>query len=456
MKPNKKQIDESLKYSVIEGSANSVKNGIVDNYIIPFAMLLGAGNQMIGLISSLPPTIGYITQIFSTKIIRFFKSKKNSCRLFKFLSSLFWIPIMLIPFIFTNGIWWLLLFLTIRMMLLLIDSTIWSSWISDIVPRNIRGSFFGKRNIFGNITSFIASLIAGWILGIIDNVYGFIIIFSIAFIFSLISNFYLGKIVEIPIRKKHKKLFNFKHFIDGINQHSNYSNFVLFKTLMNFAIYIVAPFWIVFVLRDLNIGYFWYAISIAVYMIVNTLSQKYWGHLSDRFGDKKIMFVCALLLPFTGLIMVFVTNLWQLMIERIFSAFVFSGFFLTSFNYLLDVSPQEDNSTFIANHNLFAGLGAAVAPLIGGILIGPLSTITLLGLGGIQSLFFLAFILRFVVAGTMMGRLHSIRVKKNIAFRNIFLKATFTYPLESIKHEFNYVARNIHRWENKFRPTTKK
>ena len=449
--PTKKDIDKSLKYSIADATANSVKNGIITNYIVPFAMFLGAGSEMIGFITSLPELFGIFAQMSTTKIIKRLKSKKYTCRIFKLISNLFWIPIMLIPFLFENGVYWLLLFLVIRMAILQINSTAWASWISDIVPKKIRGSFFGKRNMYANAGSFVATTLAGWLLGMFNNAYGFIIIFSIAFIANIVSNYYLGKIIERPIKKHPKVRFSYKHFLHGIKYHSNYSNFVLYRTLMLFSIQIVAPFWIVYVLKDLNIGYMWYGISIGVFAVVNIISQKYWGKMTDRFGDKKIMFVCSFLVPFAALIMVFITNLPQLMIERIFSGFVYAGLETASFNYLLNASPEDDSSTFIANYKLFAGLGSALGPITGGILIAFFADSIMLGLGAIQALFLISFFLRFIVASAMVTRVHSIRVKKNIAFRNIFLKTAIVYPLESIKNEFSYITHNIYKWEDKFK-----
>lgn len=450
-KLTKKEIDKSLKYSIAEGSANSIKDGIEGNYIIPFALLLGATNEFIGILTSLPEMFGIFVQTISSKLIKKTKSKKLANRITKFIGNLFWIPIILIPLLFSNGLLWLLLFLCIRVAFSQIDDTIWCSWMADIVPNRIRGSFFGKRNMFLNTFSFIASLLAGWFLGIVHNLYGFMIIFSIAFSVNFISIYLIGKISEMPYSHNHKKRFSFKHFIYGIKNHSNYSNFVLYRTIMNFSIHISAPFWIVYVLKNMNIGYFWYAVAIGVYMIVNIISQRYWGKMIDVFGEKKIMFVCAFMLPFTALMMIFITSVSTLMIERIFAGFAFSGFHLASFNYLLSASPQEDSPTFIANYKVFAGFGASLGPLVGGFLAAFFADKIIVGLGALQMLFLIAFVLRLSTTSFMLTRLHSLRVRKRIAFRNVFLKTTVIYPVYGMLHSSEYLIHSIHRWEHTFK-----
>ena len=449
--PTRKEIDKSLKYSIAEGSVNSIKDGIEGNYIIPFALMLGATNEMIGMLSSIPDMIGITVQTLTTKLIKMTKSKKLANRTIKTIGNMFWLPIILIPLLFTNGFLWLMVFMCIRAIFSQIDDTIWASWMADIVPKKIRGTFFGKRNMFLNTTSFIASFLAGWILGLVENPYGFMIIFSIAFIANFISIYLIGKISEMPDHREHKIKFSFKHFIWGIKNHSNYSNFVLYRTIMNFSIQIAAPFWVVYVLRNLNIGYFWYAISIVVYMIANVLSQRYWGKMIDTFGEKKIMFVCAFMIPFAALMMIFITNISTLMVERVFSGFVFSGFHIASFNYLLSASPREDCSTFIANYKVFAGLGGTLGPLVGGLLAAAFADKIIIGLGALQMLFLIAFILRFTATSIFLTRVHSLRIRRHIAFRNVFLKTAIVYPAYGMLHSVEYVVHSLHRWEDSFK-----
>ncbi|MBU3897222.1 MAG: MFS transporter [Nanoarchaeota archaeon] len=450
-KPTKKEIEKSLKNSIMDGVTDSAKNGITDNYKIPFALAMGASNQMIGLLSALPDLFGIIFQAFSKQIIQKFGSKKKACNYNIFISRLFWIPMILIPFLFENGIWWFLLFLCIQGIFTQISATAWFSWIADIVPKNIRGRYFGKRNMLSNLAAFLASLWAGWMLGIMNSFYGFALIFGVSMIFGFLSNYYLSKMIDTPIKTHPKISFSFNHFIHGINHHSNYSNFVLFKTLMAFAIQISSPFWIVYVLKDMNIGYEWYAISLAVYVLADTLSQRYWGRMTDRFGDRKIMFVCAVLIPFGALAMLFVNNIPILMVERIFSAFVFAGFSIASFNYLLNVSPEEDSPTFIANYRFFAGIGSCIGPIVGGILATILVTTPFLTLSALQTLFLIAFALRMVVALAMINRVHSIGKGKHLKFRNVFIKTAIFYPILALRHDIEFLSHSIHKWEVKFK-----
>ncbi|MDD5416816.1 MAG: MFS transporter [Candidatus Aenigmarchaeota archaeon] len=451
MKLKQKDIKKSLKYSVLDGVNDAAKNGITDNYKIPFALALGASNEMVGLLSSLPDLFGIIVQAFSKKIIKKFGSKKAACNINLMISRLFWIPMILIPFLFQNGVWWFLLFLCIQGIFTQIANTAWFSWIADIVPQKIRGTYFGKRNMISNVAAFFATLWAGWFLGIMNNFYGFAIIFAVSMIFGFLSSYYLNKMVDTPIKAHPKVTFSFKHFIHGINHHSNYSNFVLFKTLMAFAIQLASPFWIVYVLRDMNIGYEWYAISLAVYFVVDTLSQRYWGRMTDRFGDRKIMFVCALLVPFGALIMLFINSIPMLMIERVLSAFVFAGFNIASFNYLLNVSPSDDSPTFIANYRFFAGIGSSMGPIVGGVLATFLVTSPFFTLSALQTLFLIAFALRMTIAIGMINRVHSIGKGKYLKFRNVFIKTVVFYPMLSIKHDMNYIIHSISKAEDKFK-----
>lgn len=68
--------ENSKKLSIQEGSGYGVMNGFGLRYITPYALALGASNTIIGLLSSLPPFLGTLSQIQSSKLIEKVQRKK--------------------------------------------------------------------------------------------------------------------------------------------------------------------------------------------------------------------------------------------------------------------------------------------------------------------------------------------------------------------------------------------
>jgi len=448
-----RKTNKALKNSIKDGAANSVTDGLTGVYTTPYALSLGAGNTEIGFLSSIPKLFTMILQPFIGNYIES-KSRKNVTRKLSFISKSSWIPILLIPFLlFNEKIFLLIILLTVSQVAASISSTAWTCWMGDIVPEKIRGRYFGKRNMIISSVSFFTTLIGGWILGLTNDIFGFSTIFFLAFLFGMLSVYYLGKIPDVdykkPSHKGHKISLHSYDFLKNFRRYGNFSNFTIHMALLGFAVNIASPFFVVYMLQNLRIGYEWFAIITAIEILTAILSQRYWGKLSDKIGDRIVMTACNILIVFYPFFWLFARNQYHLMLIGIFSGFAWSGFDLSSFNYLLDVTPPEKRPIYISNYKMLHGISLFLGPLIGGFLAQLFSNSTFLWFSGLQILFFLSFILRGVFSSYSLPRMKEARIKATevLPIRHIFLKVVAVYPARGIVHEMQHIDYCLTCWE---------
>jgi MFS family permease len=440
----KKQVDKALKNSIKDGAAYSAMDGIISTYSTPFALALGANNAEIGLLSSIPNFFITLFQPFTGKFIEK-RSRKIVCQTLSLVQKLIWLPIILMPFFF-GKVWLFIALVTLSSVVLSFANTAWSSWIGNMVPENIRGRYFGKRNMIQSAFSFSTTLIAGWILGLMNNLFGFSIVFFLAFIFGLVSYFYLTRIPEASYKSEHDgKSLSVLDILKNFKKYSNFYPFTLHMSLFSFAVNIASPFFTVYMLSIMHIGYDWYAIVVATEVLIRIFLHRYWGKLSDRFGDRTIMTLCNILIVFYPFFFLFVTNTFQLILISIFSGIAWSGFDLTTFNYLLDVTPPEKRPSYIANYKFIVGISLFLGPLIGGLLSQYFVNTTILWLSGLQIVFLMSFILRGITTAYGIPKLKEVRAKRVLPVSNVFLKAFAVYPVRGITHDLVYAE---HRFEN--------
>ena len=446
----KKQVNKALKNSIKDGSAYSAMDGITSTYSTPFALALGASNAEIGILSSVPNLFITLSQPFTGKYIEK-RSRKAVCQNLSLIQRLIWLPILLIPLFFLKeGVWLFIVLLTLSHFILSFANTAWSSWMGKLVPERVRGSYFGKRNTIQSVFSFFTALLAGWILGLTKSLLGFSIIFFLAFIFGLISYFYLTKIPETSYKLENKKRsLNILKFIKEFKKYSNFYPFTIHMSLLSFAVNIASPFFTVYMLNIMGIGYEWYAIVVATEVLVRIFMQRYWGKLSDKFGDKNIMALCNVLIVFYPFFWLFVSNVLQLILISIFAGIAWSGFDLTTFNYLLDITPPDRRPSYIANYKMVVGISLFLGPLIGGFLSQYISNLTIFWLNGLQILFLLSFILRGITTAYGLPRLKEVRAKEDLPVSDVFLKAFTVYPIRGITHDLVYVQQHLTSWERK-------
>jgi len=447
---SEKEMRRGMKYITAEGAATSAKDSVVSSYLTPLALALGATSQQIGLLSSFPFLLGTLIQPAAGKFIETRGGKKSTTLIMQALAPMF---VLLIAFLSLSGaagsVFYLIIFTTIYQTILGFQSTAWISWIGDIVPEKIRGEFFGNRNALAGIVSLIVSFSAGLLLSAAGESMGFPIIFGAAAFAGFISYLILRNVPKSPQAPHGHFNLGIKEFFRDFRGHKNFSNFTCYIFFLNFGIFIASPFFIVYMLKDLGIGYLGYAFLIAAEAAVAIFSQKYWGRLMDRFGDKTILGVCGILISIVPIAFIFTNSIWTLIFAQALAGFAWSGFDLARFNFLIDVTPPQKRPSFIANYKLLTGLTIFAGGLAGGFLAGAFSGLEIFFLSGLKILFALAFVFRILPLIIFLPKLREQRVppSQTVPVKNIFWRAIAAFPTQGILHELVYMDRSFFRLE---------
>jgi len=447
------EIRLGMRYSIKDGAAISARDSIFSNFTIPFALALGAGTEAIGFITAIPQLATSLFAPFIGNMIEGAKSRKELCTAALLLSHLLWLPVAILPLLFLAGmenLWIFLLFITAAQMARSLGSIAWSTWIADIVPEKIRGKFFAKRNMAASAAALCATLFGGWLLGVTDGTMGFTALFVIAVIFGLISYGFLRKTPDMKTQDvKRRFYFKFSEIPKIFRSNPNFKNYTMLAVAFNFAVYLASPFFAVYMLREMGIGYEWFAVVVATEVIAMILTQRYWGGLADRFGDRPIMAVCGVLVSLYPAMWFFITEPWHILFASVLSGIAWSGFDIASFNYLLDVTPEKHRPFHICDFRMLANIGIIAGPIAGGFLAVVFANTTFLWLAGMQLVFLLSFILRGASIAFFLPRLKEVRVSKKYHIRNVFWKVVAVYPVKGVMHDAVAIFHALHRVEHK-------
>ena len=446
------EVDRGIRYSVRDAAAISARDSIFSNFSIPFALALGAGAEAIGLLTALPQLATSLLAPFIGNIIENAKSRKDLCRFTLILSNLLWLPVALLPLLTLAGkeaLWAFILLFTAVQVVRNVGSISWSAWIADIIPEKIRGKFFAKRNRAASAVALCATLFGGWLLGAADGGTGFTILFLIAIAAGAASYFFLGKSPDVKKEDGEQKfVFKFSKIPKIFRENHNFRDYTMMAVLFNFAVYLASPFFAVYMLTKMNIGYQWFAVVLALEALATILTQPYWGKLADRFGDRPIMFVCGLMVSLYPAFWFFITDPWQILFAATFSGIAWAGFDIVSFNYLLDVTPDKHRHFYICDFRMLSNFGIVAGPIAGGILAVVFANTTFLWLAGLQLVFLLSLILRSATMLGFMHRLKEVRVKKHYHIRNVLWKVVAVYPLKGAMHDVEAVFHALHKMEH--------
>ena len=266
------------------------------------------------------------------------------------------------------------------------------------LPSNLRGRFFGYRQLWGGILAIGSGLIVKNILenNAIEFPYNFALLFSLVFIFLRISYIALGSVKE-PTEKVYKNQLPFKDFLKKafliIKKNSNYKKFIMVEILAG-AGGMALPFYVLYLKDVLQIELGMVGILLSAQMLGSVLSNILWAHLSDFVGNKKVVQIstfAGLMVPIVALMTQFKNELLYLLLFAIIGFFI-AGRTIGNTNYLLDIASPKDRPIYISLTGTLL-FPVSFFPLIGGLIAQYISYNMLFIVTGIPIL--LGFILSF-------------------------------------------------------------
>ena len=409
-------VDRALEHSIRDGMAFSVQVGAGETYFSAFALFLQATAAQVALVTTLPPLLGSLAQIFSAWLGGSAGRRRLvliGCAAQAFL----WLPILLVPLAFRGyAVVGLLVLLALYHSANNLAAPQWTSIMRDLVSERRRGRYFGYRTRLTTMTTFIALVVCGVLLHELDRAgytyLGFVVIFLIAFVARATSVYHLTFLHE-PAEPSAVPDMHIEHWWRSLRA-TGALGFSSYFALMNTAVGISAPFFTVYMLRDLGLSYLQFTILTGTSVFVQFLMLTTWGRIADVYGNRLILLVTSVSLPVVPTLWLLTNHFWALMLFQSLSGLAWSGFTLSAGNLLYELVPRSRRAAYVAFHNVgtatgtFAGamIGAALALVLPprGVLLGE-STIA----SNLLYLFALSGVARAVIATLLARRVRDLR-----------------------------------------------
>lgn len=435
--------------SVKEGAAYGVFDGFGLRYITPYALLLGAKNSHIGFLSSIPQLFGNISQLYTLRLMEKGFRRKHIAFVGVLIQALLWFPIIalgILHFFFGAHIHFLPTLLIIFYSLLIISGTLvnpaWSSWMSDIIPKEF-GGYFGSRNRVVGIVTLVSMLTAGFVLEYFKKlsvpVFGFIILFLIAFMARSTSSFLLKRQYEPAFRPKKEYYFTIWQFMRKIPE-SNFGKFVAYAALINLTTSIASPFFAVYMLKDLRFSYVQFTIISIIVPFSTLIFMPAWGRFTDTYGNLKTLHICGYLVPIIPLLWcvsplfhhhIVVLMMYLIIIES-FSGIAWAGFILASGNFVYDAVTKQRVAICVAYFNIFNGFGVFVGASIGGLIAS--APFQLFGVSVFILVFIISGIARLGVSSLMLPLIKEVRDVRYFGIKEVKEKLSMLSPNDVLRY----------------------
>lgn len=362
-----------LSVITIEGALANVFTVLTGGaFLTGLALWLGANDFQIGLLAAIP-FLAQVAQLLSAYLVDKTGYRKAITVWASVLARQIWWAMFLLLLMPIN---WrlqaLIAVVSIYGVAIMVATPSWTSWMSDIIPDEIRGRYFGYRSAAIGVTTLVATIFGGILLDRLRALgrpdIGFATIVGTAGLFALIAVILLGKIPDRP-PSEIRIGFSWERLVAPIRD-KTFRHLLRVFFVWNMAIGLAAPFFAAQMLNNLKMSFTQISIYTSVFSIVAVTLYKPWGGLIDRFGSKPVIVFCAFGLALVPLLWWIPRPgyLWILWFEAVYSGALWAGFNLGTFNIPIANSPKEGRTIYIAMFSLVTGLGFFAASIMGGVL----------------------------------------------------------------------------------------
>ncbi|MFV9510640.1 MFS transporter [Tepidibacillus sp. LV47] len=360
---------KNKRYSIINGAYSMIMN-TYSSFLALYAIhILHANHQQVGLLNSLPAVVSLVTTIVGGYWFSQLELKKRFCGFSILFARITLLLFALIPYIPIYQAWILVILVGFMNIPASLANLSWQSLMGDLIPEKDRGNFFSYRNQILTIVGMIATAIVGVLLNLFDknNPVPYQVLFIITFIFGVLEAYYLFKHIEL-------KEFSSKGTVEKdslieqmkkIGQTKPFLFFLFSSILFNFGWQMAWPLFNIYQIEYVHASAFWLSLFTVANQLSQILTYKWWGRMSDRFGNSMMLFVASAGMATVPFLTVLSKNLYYLVLTNFWSGVYLSGTTLLLFNQLLAVSPEKGRSSYITLYTIFIGFVGFIAPQFG-------------------------------------------------------------------------------------------
>jgi MFS family permease len=397
-------VRRNLRWFWFDGVFASASDSIVVAYLSLFVLALGATRAQIGLISSLSSLSAALLLLPGAAIVERWGRRKQVVVLSGGgIARVALLLLALAPLAFAGppAIYIAIALAVVRSATANLGVPAWMSITADIVPLQWRGRYFATRNMAMGLAGMALTLLVGQLIARVGAPGGYQLAMGLAFAIGMASTFSFAHLEEgepltASTASQTASRGSQEPLLRHLRAHPDFLSFCATAALWNFSLNIAGPFFNVYLVEDLNA-------SADVVGALNVLSplaalpgQRLLGPLADRWGPRRVQLITGLLIPLLPWAWALTRSPWHVVPVNLAGGFLWAGYNLANFNFLLDLTPEERRPRYSALYQIVVMTSLAGGAALGGVVAEQWGYATIFVLSGIGRLVAALLFARFV------------------------------------------------------------
>jgi MFS family permease len=352
--------------------AGSVMVGTGETYLAAFALALGLGDIVSGIVATGPLFAGAVLQLVSPAGVRRLGSHRRWVVLCAGLQAASFVPLTIAALVGSLSAAGLLAIATFYWAAGMATSSAWNTWVGTLVPRSLRSRFFARRSRVAQVALLAGLLAGGAILHAGEkgssHLLAFAVLFAIAGVSRAVSAWLLGHQSEPDPLVQAEPLLPGAAPIARIPGMRRLLGYLL---ALQVFVQISAPYFTPYMLGEsaLHLSYASYMTLIVTSLVSKILALPWLGHFAARHGARR-------LLRFAGLSVVPLPALWTfshdygyLIAIQLLSGIAWGAHELATFLLFFDAIRPEERTVMLTRYNLASAAAMVLGASCGALLL---------------------------------------------------------------------------------------
>jgi MFS family permease len=318
---------------------------------------LKADDFTFGLLCAIGPLAAPV-QLLASYILERTQRRRSMFLACGIIQRMSWLPFGCVPFFVPMSqpalrIWMASLFLLVSAALVPFVNVSFFSLAADLVPMNIRGSYFAVRSRIATMFGVAGGILTAWFLDVFSGFSSYAFVFALSAMMGTLDVLCFFLVKFPPMAARPKRGESFAEMASGVLKNKKYMKFAVFMTLWFFSCSLSSPFYLVHLKTNLLFSNTLVTVLVQILpSVCSILIVKRWGRAIDAHGNKAVMQLTNGILCAAPFLWIFTANKASAAVLVVFimllQGCLFSGFDIGANNIMLGHAPQHNRSMYIA------------------------------------------------------------------------------------------------------------
>ena len=361
-------LERDLRAMTADGVAFSAMVGLGESYVPAFALAVGLGEVVAGLVATVPMLAGACLQMVTPMAVRRLGSYRRWVVLCARLQALSFAPLIIGAAMGRIGLLWVGVAAVGYWTFGMSTSPAWNAWVTSLVPLGMRAGFFARRARAAQ-----AALLGGLVVGGLALEHGrshgveltvFALLFAAAMTSRLVSSGFLAAQSEAPGLAASHRSPGAGDIWERLRETGS-ARVLTYLLAMNAATHLAAPYFTPYMLGPLDLSYGLFMTLIAASFASRVAVLPLLGRLAHHRGARSLLWLGGVGIIPLPLLWLVSHDFYYLLALQLFAGVAWGSIELATTLSFFEGIPEGDRASVLSVFNLANAAAIAVGALAG-------------------------------------------------------------------------------------------